>query len=82
MREQISTKKKGGKRTMETMESDLLTPTEAAKVLRVSPATLPRWRWAGDGPDFVRIGRSIRYRREDLEKFVRRGVVRMDRGKN
>jgi len=58
------------------MANDLLTPAEAARVLRVSPKTLPRWRWSGDGPDFVRIGRSIRYRRADLESFIRRGVVR------
>ena len=65
---------------METMESDLLTPAEAAKVLRVSPATLPRWRWSGDGPDFVRIGRSIRYRRCDLENYIKMGAVVMSRG--
>jgi len=65
---------------METeMGNELLTPAEAAKVLRVSPATLPRWRWSGDGPDFVRVGRAIRYRREDLDRYIQRGVVRVAR---
>ena len=68
---------------METeMGNELLTPAEAAEILRISPATLPRWRWAGEGPDFVRIGRSIRYRREDLDRYIQRGAVRMSRGKN
>jgi len=68
---------------METeMGNELLTPAEAARVLRVSHKTLPRWRWSGDGPDFVRVGRSIRYRREDLEKYICRGVVRLREEKN
>jgi len=58
------------------MDNDLLTPAEAAKALRVSPATLPRWRWSGDGPDYVRVGRKILYRREDLEAYIARRIVR------
>jgi len=61
---------------MITEETDLLTPLETARFLRISPKTLPRWRWEGTGPTFVRVGRKILYRREDLEKFVRRGIVR------
>ena len=39
------------------------TPTEAAKILRVAPITLAKWRCSGDGPPFARVGKSIRYPR-------------------
>lgn len=49
----------------------LLTPPEAADLLRVSEKALALWRRTGDGPAFVRLGRSvIRYRRLDLLSYV------------
>ena len=33
----------------------------AAELLSVSPRTLQAWRASGKGPEFVRIGRQIRY---------------------
>ncbi len=39
----------------------LLTPKEAAQILRVSESFLAKARMAGDGPPFIKIGRSIRY---------------------
>src|SRR5262245_5060523 len=47
----------------------LLTPDEAAAVLRVSARTLDDWRQAGGGPAFVRVGRLVRYRVEDVESY-------------
>ena len=41
---------------------ELLTPTEKAKQLKVHPVTLFRWREAGVGPEFIRVGpNTIRY---------------------
>lgn len=48
----------------------LLDNESAAEFLGVSPTTLPRWRWAGTGPAYLKVGRSIRYRRSDLEKWL------------
>jgi hypothetical protein len=48
----------------------LLTEKEAAKRLCHSLSTLRRWRRAGCGTGFVRFGRLILYRSEDLETFV------------
>lgn len=48
----------------------LLNEREAAALLRMSPKTLSQWRWRKRGPSFVTIGRSIRYREEDIEKFL------------
>jgi predicted DNA-binding transcriptional regulator AlpA len=41
--------------------SPLLTPKEAAHRLKVSTSWLAKARMRGDGPPYIRIGRSIRY---------------------
>ena len=46
-----------------------LTQVELAVRWRISPRTLERWRWAGDGPRFIKIGGLVRYRFEDIEGF-------------
>lgn len=50
----------------------LLTPTEAAKLLRLSQRTLERFRTAGTGPRFLRLGRAIRYAGRDLQFYLER----------
>ena len=44
---------------------------QAARLLQVSHRTLEDWRLRGGGPRFSKIGRSVRYRRIDLEEFLR-----------
>ena len=39
----------------------LRTPKEAAEFLRVSTSFLAKARMRGDGPPYIKIGRSIRY---------------------
>jgi hypothetical protein len=41
--------------------AELLTPKEYAKVAKVSLSWLAKARKRGDGPPFVRFGRSVRY---------------------
>jgi excisionase family DNA binding protein len=48
----------------------LLSEKEAAYVLNCSPYTLQKNRRTGAGIPFVRIGRSIRYREEDIENYI------------
>ena len=49
----------------------LLRPAEAAETLSISPRLL--WQLTSDGAiPRVTIGRSVRYRREDLEAFATR----------
>ena len=48
----------------------LLRTTGAAKILDVSKATLETWRSRGGGPVFVKYDRAVRYRTEDLDKFI------------
>lgn len=47
-------------------EKILLTPTEAGAFLNLAPFTLGRYRAAGDGPAYCRLGSHVRYFRADL----------------
>jgi Helix-turn-helix domain len=49
----------------------LLTPKEAADLLRVSLSWLAKARMRGEGPPYIRIGRSIRYRGEALIHWMK-----------
>jgi excisionase family DNA binding protein len=48
----------------------LLTPPEVASYLQVSEKTLANWRYLGRGPAFVKVGRDIRYRESELERWL------------
>jgi len=48
----------------------LLTEQEAASLYGLSPAWFQKKRWQGGGPRFVRVGRAIRYREQDLRDFL------------
>lgn len=51
------------------MES-LLNETQVAEVLQVSLACMRRWRLMGQGPEYRKVGPLVRYRREDLERWI------------
>jgi hypothetical protein len=48
----------------------LLHPKDAAKVLNVSISWLAKARMTGEGPEFVKIGRAVRYPEPGLRKFI------------
>lgn len=48
----------------------LLNEIQAASLLNLSSRTLQAWRLTGTGPAFVRAGRAIRYRRQDLVAWI------------
>ncbi len=48
----------------------LLSTEEAAQVLNVSPSFLAKARMRGNGPEFIEIGRAIRYSRLALSQFM------------
>jgi len=51
--------------------SDLLTVEQAAEYLGVKPQTLAAWRCNRRYPlPYVLVGRCVRYRRADLDKFI------------
>ncbi len=48
----------------------LFNEKDAAAILCVKVPTLRRWRWAGKGPRFLKIGGAVRYDLADLEAFI------------
>ncbi len=54
--------------------SELLNLKEGARELKLSIHTLRAWTYQKRIP-FVRLGRRVLLRREDLEEFVNRNVV-------
>jgi hypothetical protein len=53
-----------------TPEDDLLTETEAARLRRQSVRTLQAERLRGAGCAYVKLGRSVQYRRADVLAFI------------
>ncbi len=50
----------------------LLSPKDLAVYLDVPVATIYRWRSLGEGPAGCRVGRHVRYKREDVEDWLLR----------
>ena len=48
----------------------LLTTEQAAKRLGLSPRTLERYRVSGKGPEFLKIGRWVRYTASKLNRWL------------
>jgi hypothetical protein len=46
-----------------------LNQTELAARWTISPRTLERWRFTGEGPQFIKIGGRVAYRVEDIEQY-------------
>jgi len=53
----------------------LMSDIEAAPYLGCRPGTLRKWRSAGGGPKYIKIGALCRYRLEDLERFIESQAV-------
>jgi excisionase family DNA binding protein len=52
-------------------QDELLTPQLAAAVLGIRAATLANWRTTKSRAiPYVKVGRSVRYRRSDLEAWI------------
>jgi excisionase family DNA binding protein len=49
----------------------LLTPKEAAKLLKVSVSWLAKARMRGDGAPYIKVGRSIRYAESALIQWMK-----------
>lgn len=53
----------------------LLTEKEVSKVLQVSCRSLQAWRQTGQGPSYLVLGRLVRYRISDLDRWLENQVV-------
>ena len=48
----------------------LATTQDVADYLSTTPAALAQWRYRGTGPKFVKVGRHVRYRWEDVTDWL------------
>ena len=53
----------------------LLTRSEVAERLRISEATVDRWRTRRDPLPHVRIGRAVRFPEDAIERWLERRTV-------
>ena len=52
-----------------------LTDVEVAVRLGVSRFTVRSWRLKGLGPRFLKMGRAVRYRPQDVDEYERQALV-------
>ena len=52
-----------------------LTDVEVAARLGVSRFTVRSWRLKGIGPRFLKMGRAVRYRPDDVDEYERQALV-------
>ena len=53
-----------------TTLSTVMTVQQASEYLGLAVSTLNKWRCLGGGPVFIKMGRAVRYRTEDLERYI------------
>ena len=52
-----------------TLSTKHLNQVELARRWNISPRTLERWRWIGDGVAYLKIGGRVVYRLDDIERY-------------
>ena len=57
--------------------SNLMNEKEVASFLGLKPQTLAIWRMRKEKIPFVRMGRRVAYRREDVERWLDSQIVRV-----
>ena len=50
----------------------LLTPSDVSHRLGIPEATLAQWRHLSKGPDYVKVGRHVRYQLAAVESWIER----------
>lgn len=53
----------------------LATEQEVAVFLRIKIKTLQSWRSSGLGPHFIKVGRHVRYKREDILSYIQENTA-------
>lgn len=54
----------------------LMDAAETAAFIGRSVRTLEQWRYLGKGPDYVKVGKSIRYRRSAVDRWLDAMTIR------
>ena len=53
----------------------ILDTDQAAQYLGLAKSTVEKMRVYGGGPNFLKLNRSVRYRAEDLDDWLRANIV-------
>lgn len=56
------------------------TREQAAVFLALQPQTLAAWTSRGEGPPYIKVGRSVRYRKSDIEAWLESRTIRPGAG--
>ena len=51
-------------------QKSVFTVPEAAAYLGLAVSTLNKWRCIGGGPEFLKLGKAVRYRVADLDGWI------------
>lgn len=54
---------------------ELLTEYQAAEILQLRVTTLRRWRFNKQGPIYLKLGRAVRYQKDDLVQWFEQSKV-------
>jgi len=54
---------------------NLVTETELAEMLEVKVSTLADWRQANKGPHSVKLAKTVFYRKEDIEEWIKENIT-------
>jgi len=57
---------------------DILSQDEAAEMLHISVNTLRQWRYRGEGPPYIQVGKSVVYDRASVEAWLKSREVGTD----
>lgn len=50
----------------------LLTERQVSMIFNISINTLRYWRHCGDGPNYIKMGKLVRYHQVELESYIQR----------
>jgi hypothetical protein len=59
------------KNTIRCEGAIMLRTLDAANYLELAKSTMEAWRCRGTGPAFVKLGKAVRYRKQDLDDFLK-----------
>ena len=56
--------------SVEPVTRKFFTRPEAGDYLRLSPKTLAKWAWAGQGPAYFHAGGRVLYKKTDIDSWL------------
>ena len=64
-----------GKKNKKEEKMEMLTEIELAEILKKSVQTLRNDRFLGRGVPYIKVGRSVRYLKTDVEEYIQKNRI-------